>query len=378
MKKIGVLYALFALVLGGCQTLPRVPYGIEMLRAASPSYRYDVSEPVARARFSGEISSVQRNQASAELQLLALSGGGANGAYGAGVMFGWSQRGDRPEFSVVTGVSAGALIAPFVFAGRPFDTSLRAAFTDGRSNNLLRSRGLGALFLPGVFKPEPLRKLIASSITPGLVAAVATEHRKGRRLFVATTSLDTQTQVVWDMGALAQHSDRASRLLFQDILVASSSVPGVFPPVLLTFERDGHTVSELHADGGTVANFFVAPQALLGGSAAIPGAMHIFILLNSRTSPRFVVVPVGGLKIVARSFDTMLKSLTLSEIANVKLAAGDKGIKLDVGEIPDELDENFLDFSQANMNALFLAGEQRGIAGTAFLAAPAASVAASP
>ncbi len=166
MKKIGVLYALFALVLGGCQTLPRVPYGIEMLRAASPSYRYDVSEPVARARFSGEISSVQRNQASAELQLLALSGGGANGAYGAGVMFGWSQRGDRPEFSVVTGVSAGALIAPFVFAGRPFDTSLRAAFTDGRSNNLLRSRGLGALFLPGVFKPEPLRKLIASSITP--------------------------------------------------------------------------------------------------------------------------------------------------------------------------------------------------------------------
>jgi len=257
-------------------------------------------------------------------------------------MFGWSQRGDRPEFSVVTGVSAGALIAPFVFAGRPFDTSLRAAFTDGRSNNLLRSRGLGALFLPGVFKPEPLRKLIASSITPGLVAAVATEHRKGRRLFVATTSLDTQTQVVWDMGALAQHSDRASRLLFQDILVASSSVPGVFPPVLLTFERDGHTVSELHADGGTVANFFVAPQALIGGSASIPGAMHIFILLNSRTSPRFVVVPVGGLKIVARSFDTMLKSLTLSEISNVKLAAGDKGIKLDVGEIPDELDENFL------------------------------------
>ena len=357
--------AITALLLGGCQTIPRVPYGIEMLHAASPSYRYDFLEPDTRARFFREIRQVQREQAS-ELQLLALSGGGANGAYGAGVMYGWSQRGDRPKFSVVTGVSAGALIAPYVFAGPAFDPALREAFTDGRSKNLLRSRGLGALFLPGVFKPEPLRQLITDSVTPALIEAVATEHRKGRRLFVATTSLDTQTQVVWDMGALAQHGDPASRLLFQNILIASSSVPGVFPPVLLTVERDGHAVSELHADGGTVANFFVAPQALLAAPTPTAGAAHIFVLLNSRTTPRFVVVPAGGLKIVARSFDTMLKSLTVSEITNVKLAASEKGLKLEIGEIPDTLDENFLDFSQDHMNGLFSAGEKRARAGTAF------------
>ncbi|OHB29081.1 MAG: phospholipase [Phenylobacterium sp. RIFCSPHIGHO2_01_FULL_69_31] len=365
MRRLFRALALSALLLGGCQTLPRVPYGLEMLHAASPSYRYDFLEPDTRARFVHEFGRVQREQAG-DIQLLALSGGGANGAYGAGVIYGWSQRGDRPAFSVVTGVSAGALIAPFVFAGPAFDPALREAFTDGRSKNLLRSRGLGALFRPGVFKPEPLRKLITDSVTPALIEAVAKEHRKGRRLFVATTSLDTQTQVVWDMGALAQHRDPASRLLFQNILIASSSVPGVFPPVLLTVERDGHAVSELHADGGTVANFFVAPQALLAAPTPSTGAAHIFILLNSRTTPRFVVVPVGGLKIVARSFDTMLKSLTVSEITNVKLAASEKGLKLAVGEIPDELDENFLDFTQAHMNALFSAGQQRGAAGTAF------------
>ena len=219
---------------------------------------------------------------------------------------------------------------------------------------------------PGVFKPEPLRKLITNSVTPGLIEAVAAEHRKGRRLFIATTSLDTQTQVVWDMGALAQRTDPASRQLFQNILIASSSIPGVFPPVLLTFERGGQAVSELHADGGTVANFFVAPQAVLGDPTRTTRAAHVFILLNSRTTPRFAVVPVGGLKIIARSFDTMLKSLTRSELTNVKLAASDKGLRLDVGEIPDELDENFLDFSQTHMQALFAAGEQRGMAATAF------------
>ncbi|MDO9433108.1 MAG: patatin-like phospholipase family protein [Phenylobacterium sp.] len=364
IRFVGALAA--AIVLAGCQTLPRVPYGLEALHAASPNYRYNFAEPDTRTRFLSEVTDVQRQQAGRELQLLALSGGGANGAYGAGVMYGWSQRGDRPAFSVVTGVSAGALIAPFVFAGPSFDPALRQAFTDGRSKDLLRSRGLGALLRPGIFRPEPLRKLIVDSVTPTLIEAVAAEHRKGRRLFVATTSLYTQTQVVWDMGALAQLNDPVSRQLFQNILIASSSIPGVFPPVLLTFEQGRHTVSELHADGGAVANFFVAPQALLSTPTPSVSRAHIFILLNSRTTPRFVVVPVGGLKIIARSFDTMLKSLTLSELTNVNLAASEKGLRLEVGEIPDELDENFLDFSRVHMNALFAAGEQRGISGTAF------------
>lgn len=366
MPRIIAALALAWLVLGGCQTVPRTPFALETLHAASPDYRYNFVEPETRARFLGEIGIVRRQHASGELQLLSLSGGGANGAYGAGVMYGWSQRGDRPAFDIVTGVSTGALIAPYVFAGPAFDPDLRKAFTDGRSSKLLQSRGVGALFRAGVFKPGPLRKLITESVTPGLIEAVAAEHRKGRRLYIATTSLDTQTQVVWDMGALAQHTDRASRLLFVDILVASSSIPGIFQPVLLSFERDGRGIAELHADGGAIANFFVAPQALLGLLRPTPRKARVFILLNSGTSPQFVVVPIGGLKIVARSFDTMLKSLTLSQLANVKLAAGDDGLELDIGEIPDELDDNFLDFGQAHMSALFSAGERRGAAGTAF------------
>ena len=141
-------------------------------------------------------------------------------------MVGWSQAGNRPDFEVVTGVSTGALIAPFVFAGRRFDPALEHAYTSGQTDQLLKSRGLYALLLPGVFKPEPLTNLVLNNISPELLAAIAEEHRKGRRLYVSTTSLDTQTQVVWDMGAIAQRNDDASRLLFVNVLIASASAAG--------------------------------------------------------------------------------------------------------------------------------------------------------
>ena len=214
---------------------------------------------------------------------------------------------------------------------------------------------------------------MADSITPDLIDAIATQHRTGRRLYIATTSLDTQTQVVWDMGALAQHTDRASRVLFTNILIASSSLPGVFPPVLLTFEHGGLAVSELHADGGTVANLLVVPQSLLSSPTPTVNGTHVFILLNSGTTPRFEVVPVDGLKLVARSVDTMLKSLLISQLTNVSLTASQGGLKLDVAQIPGEFDSNFLDFGQAHLQSLFAAGEQQGKAGTAFKSISASS-----
>src|SRR5690606_1782982 len=131
--------------------------------------------------------------------------------YGAGVMVGWSQAGDRPQFEVVTGVSTGALIAPFVFAGPRFDPALEHAYTSGQTDDLLKSRGLLALMLPGVFKPERLTNLVLNNGWAGLVAASAEEHRNGPPLRGSTTRLDTQTHVVWDMGAVAQRDDAASR-----------------------------------------------------------------------------------------------------------------------------------------------------------------------
>src|SRR5690606_32655243 len=120
------------------------------------------------------------------------------------------ERGDRPEFEIVTGVSTGALIAPFAFVGEEGDAGLARAFTDGGSEGLLRSRGLGVLFRPSVFRPEPLAQLVVNNVDETLLRAVAEQHRRGRRLYVATTSLDTQTQIVWDMGALAQQTDEMS------------------------------------------------------------------------------------------------------------------------------------------------------------------------
>ncbi|HEY4584777.1 MAG TPA: patatin-like phospholipase family protein, partial [Brevundimonas sp.] len=156
------------LTLGACQTIPRPAFDAADLTAASPPWRYDFLTSEARDRFVRETINAQNAAADGAFDILALSGGGANGAYGAGVMVGWSQAGTRPQFEVVTGVSTGALIAPFVFAGQRFDPALEHAYTSGQTDDLLKSRGLLALMLPGVFKPEPLTNLVLNNISPEL------------------------------------------------------------------------------------------------------------------------------------------------------------------------------------------------------------------
>lgn len=356
------------LTLGACQTIPRPVFDAADLAAASPPWRYDFRTEGERTRFVRETINAQNAAHDGAFDILALSGGGANGAYGAGVMVGWSQAGNRPDFEVVTGVSTGALIAPFVFAGRRFDPALEHAYTSGQTDQLLKSRGLYALLLPGVFKPEPLTNLVLNNISPELLAAIAEEHRKGRRLYVSTTSLDTQTQVVWDMGAIAQRDDPGSRLLFVNVLIASASIPGAFPPVLLDVEHQGRRIQELHVDGGTVSSFLVVPQALLLDTPSNRplGDARIWIVVNGQWDPRFEVARISAVSIAARSFDTMMKALQRSDLTAVTQFAHRHNMTLSVAAIPDEVEANTLDFTQAHMTALFQAGEAQAMAGRAF------------
>lgn len=356
------------LTLGACQTIPRPAFDAADLAAASPPWRYDFRTENERARFVRETINAQNAARDGTFDILALSGGGANGAYGAGVMVGWSQAGNRPDFEVVTGVSTGALIAPFVFAGQRFDPALEHAYTGGQTDELLKSRGLYALMLPGVFKPEPLTNLVLNNISPELLAAIAEEHSKGRRLYVSTTSLDTQTQVVWDMGAIAQRDDDASRLLFVNVLIASASIPGAFPPVLLDVEHDGRRIQELHVDGGTVSSFLVVPQALLLDTPENRplGEARVWIVVNGKWDPRFEVARISAVSIAARSFDTMMKALQRADLTAITQFAHRHNMSLSVAAIPDDAEANTLDFTQAHMTDLFQTGENEARAGRAF------------
>jgi hypothetical protein len=360
---------LVAIALAGCQSLSRTAFSVEDIGAASPVIRLDRTSD---ARFGEALQAAAAGPADGAFDLLALSGGGAEGAYGAGLLTGWGERGDRPVFEVVTGVSTGALMAPFVFIGPAGDAQLKAAFTDGRSSRVLSPRWLMALHGPGVFRQKPLRDLVASAVTPEVIAGVAQGHRGGRRLYVATTSLDTQDQVIWDMGALAASDRPDARERFIDILVASSSIPGVFPPVFIDLERDGRRVRELHADGRTTANFFVAPEGLMMASDLFgpedAGPRRLWVILNGRPEPVFSVAPYQPLSVAGRGLDAMMKASTRMNLIASRRFAEANAMGFGLAMAPAGAVETSLDFSPEHMQALFDAGRAQGLSGEAWSA----------
>ncbi len=382
MARLGRIVAgcMLLMLAAACQTYPRVEVTAAQLSAASPAIRYDFDVEEAQLRFVRELAVAARSADDGTVDLLALSGGGANGAFGAGVLNGWSERGDRPQFEIVTGVSTGALIAPFAFIGEAGDAGLARAFTDGESEGLLRSRGVGVLFRPSVFRPEPLAQLVVNHVDDELLRAVAEQHRQGRRLYVATTSLDTQTQIVWDMGALAQRTDDASRLLFMDILIASASIPVAFPPVALTLSNEGRQAVELHVDGGAVANVLVAPEPFLlrppDGAEDLTGELpgRIWVIINGHPEPTFATATLSGVSVAVRSFDIMRKAITRSDVARTAQLARTLGMGLEVISMPEDAPDAAFDFSQESMRRSYEAGRRLGLDGSGWqtLAEPVA------
>jgi predicted acylesterase/phospholipase RssA len=215
------------------------------------------------------------------LTVLALSGGGVGGAFGAGAVAGLTHTGARPTFDVVTGVSAGALVAPFAFLGPSWDAQLLDAFTGVAGDNLLQSRGLGVIFGSSVYSGKPLRQLIDAHVSEEMIRAIASEAAKGRLLLVATTDVTSGESVFWDLGAIAMNGGLLARPLFRDILVASASVPGMFPPVIVRIAENGLIHEEAHVDGAATVPFFV-PPALLQTTENAPGGdrAEVFVIVD--------------------------------------------------------------------------------------------------
>lgn len=362
-----------AMMLAGCGTLarPEGPLRIaseSLIRVNDPRIRSDDTQKIQA--LADEIAS-RLGRADGNESILALSGGGANGAYGAGVIVGWTQRGDRPKFDVVTGVSTGALAAPFAYLGSDWDDELREAYVGGGTNGLLSARTFAAFVAPSLFSSRVLRDLVDKNVTPELLRQIAIEHAKGRRLLVATTDLDTQETVIWDMGVLATQGDEDALKLFRDVLVASASIPGIFPPVLISgLTRDGQVVQDMHVDGGVNTPFLAIPEDLLLWTNPAPhrAKSALYVVVNGQVGRNNGVTPGRIDGILARTYDSMSKaSLRLSLAATAAFAARN-GMTVEMSAIPDNVTVSSLKFDTATMQALFELGQTRSVSGEAWAA----------
>jgi predicted acylesterase/phospholipase RssA len=362
------LIAACALALAGCASAARVPYTQQEQATAAipgiPSARLWADDPAAIATAR---RSVVSRVALKQPTVLALSGGGANGAFGAGLLSGWSARGTRPQFTFVTGASSGALIAPFAFLGTAYDETLRSVFASGEMANLLQANGLGGFFGTGIFKTAPLRELIARHVDPEMLTAIARESRAGRRLYVVTTNLDAQRTAIWDMGKIAASDDPGALDLFRNILTASASVPGLFSPVLIDVEAEGRRFAEMHVDGGVTTNILIVPEGVLTSGTPLfaPDARpKVYIVMNGKLAPEFEVVEPATLPIVTRSFETSVRANTRNILLAAYQFAKSRNWEFNLASIDSQYPTSqSMGFDTPYMRDLFEYGFQMGRAG---------------
>lgn len=273
------------------------------------------------------------------VETLALSGGGADGAFGAGLLAGWTARGDRPEFELVTGVSAGAIIAPFAFLGPSYDPALKQIWTEYGTSQLITAQILpGLLGGSSLVDNSKLQELVARYVDRKMLRAVAAEYRRGRLLFVLTTNLDAQRPVVWNLGALASSNHPDAIELFRKVILASAAIPGAFPPVSIQVEVDGKRYDELHVDGGTTREVFVSPVNLPFKAYDVlysrPPVRKIYIVKNGKLAPEPEIVKAQTLSIAARSISTLIKNQNLGELYAIYRRAKDAGAEFNLVAVP--------------------------------------------
>lgn len=366
MRARPMLLMIGLLMLAGCQTAPRRVAAPELIDTATPdgfapSVRLVTTDlrtfnALAPAFFSG----IRAAATDGSVDILALSGGGSGGAYGAGALAGMSRAHTRPSFEMVTGVSAGALLAPFAFLGPPWDERMRKAFTGERSAKLLHSPTrtiLARLLSPrGLPHHNALFQLVDHFVTPQMIDAVAREADKGRRLVVATTDLDKHETVLWNLGEIAQHGGPAARTLFRDVLVASASVPGVFPPVLIHVHDGAHEYDEMHVDGGVTTSVFSTPLIVGIQSTELPqlrGA-HLYMIVNGQLARTPQTTRYNTADILANALAAELTYKTREAIVDNIAASRRLGMQFHLTEIPvDYPQTSFIDFDQQHMQALF-------------------------
>jgi hypothetical protein len=274
-------------------------------------------------------------------EVLALSGGGDDGAFGAGLLCGWTAEGDRPSFKVVTGVSTGALIAPFAFLGSEYDRVLREVYTSVKPADIARKRSiLAAIDNDAMADNRPLWTLMSKYVDDAFLARIAQEYDNGRFLLVGTTNLDARQPVIWNMGAIAKSGSANALELFRSILIASAAIPGAFPPTMIPVEVDGKKYEEMHVDGGCSAQVFLYPPRLRRVAESLGETMtrqgRVYIIRNAALKPAWAAVDRRTLTITGKAISSLIYTQGVGDLYRIYLTTQRDGLDFNLAYIGPE------------------------------------------
>ncbi|MGD9888926.1 MAG: patatin-like phospholipase family protein [Halothiobacillaceae bacterium] len=378
--------ALVAVLLFGCSALPRqqaVPY--EKTNQAKLSWIDDVryvadnskdmermTEEVIKLWKMRSIWLASQGKSPDDLppsSFLAISGGGDKGAYAAGLLNGWTKAGNRPEFALVTGISTGALIAPYAFLGSKHDHELTEFYTNVSSEDLIEMRGvLAALTEDAIMDTTPLLNMIRKQIDRAFLDEVAAEYKKGRVLLVATTNIDATRSVIWNMTKIAASQDPRALELFHNIMLASAAIPAAFPPVMIDVEVDGRPYQEMHVDGGTMQQVFIYPSAVnldqLSKEHGIQRKRNLYIIMNERIDPEWAQTERRVLNIAERALGTLIHNQGVGDLYKIFVTTRLDNVGFNLAYIPAEFNHpNAGVFNTDYMRALYKLGFDRALKG---------------
>ena len=274
---------------------------------------------------------------------LAISGGADDGAFGAGLLVSWTASGNRPEFKVVTGISAGALIAPFAYLGPRYDDVLRYVSMSIGAKDIFHIRNVLAAISSDAFADDaPLVSMIAKYVTRDVLDAISREYARGRVLLIGTTNLDSGEPVVWNMGAIASSEDPRALDLFRKVVLASASIPGVFPPVLIDVEADGKQYQEMHVDGGVLTQVFLFSPAFVQGLTTIESTnereRRVYVVRNGRIDPQWQTVARRGTHVARRALDRLVDAQGVNDLYRLQVIARNENEDFNVAYIGKEFD----------------------------------------
>jgi predicted acylesterase/phospholipase RssA len=377
---VAIVAGLFFLLRpSGVVRRPAVPSELQAL-AVVPGFsnfiRYFPTDATHEAQFEKDfLESLERERldlarhghkgALPPVSYLAISGGGDNGAFGAGLLNGWTATGDRPTFRLVTGVSTGALIAPFAFLGPAYDATIKSIYTGISLSDIAMKRSpLWVVFGDAMSDNTPLKKLVRRTVTREVLDAIASERDKGRVLLIATTNLDARRPVIWNVTEIAAARSALALELVQKILIASSAIPGTFPPVMIDVLAGTESYQEMHVDGATAAQVFVYPTAMHLHQLA-PRQRKLYVIRNARLDPEWAEVERRTVPIAFRAIATLVQFQGIGDLYTIYTVTQRDHIEYNLAFIPPTFDYPHKQiFDTKYMQELFAAGERMAIKGT--------------
>jgi predicted acylesterase/phospholipase RssA len=338
--------------------------------------RFYIDQPDAEiTRWILATQALERGRVPQRADVLSISGGGEDGAFGAGLLTAWTRQGSRPDFRVVTGVSTGALTAPLAFLGPSRDAQLEQVYTTLDASRIFRSRPFTAAFFnDGMVDSRPLLDVISSILDASMLQEIADAYEGGRLLLVGTTDLDARRAVIWNIGAIARSGAPGALDLARRTLLASASVPGVFPPVMFEVEAGGQRHQEMHVDGGAVSQVFLFPwraAAAARAAGAVSRPPRAWIIQNARAEAPSEPPARRTIAIAAASIRAMISAGGSNDVTRIWLRAERAGIPFRLAQIGTDFDTPYGDpFDPAYMRALFDYGSARMSAGRAWADTP--------